>query len=112
MERICCPVVLSEELTAVFKLKNILNWHRPKKLKIFQFSKFLCNYRQFSTDFVNWNVEKSQHGTNLLSSRLFQRVNCSFQVEKYLKLAPTQKTQNFPIFKVFMQFLSHIRQTS
>ena len=28
---------------------------------------------KFSTDFVDWNVEKSQQGTNLLSSSLFRR---------------------------------------
>ena len=65
------------------------------------------------TDFVDWKVKKGQQGTRLLSSRLFRRVNWGFQVEKKLKLAPnlTKKTQNFPIFKNFMQ-LSKFRQTS
>ena len=65
------------------------------------------------TDFVDWKVKKGQQGTRLLSSRLFGRVNCGFQVEKKLKLAPnlTKKPQNFPIFKNFMQ-LSKFRQTS
>ena len=85
--------------------KHLKVKHKMTK-KISNFQSFYPIFVKYSTDFVNWNVEKSQHGTNLLSSRLFQRVNCSFQVEKYLKLAPTQKTQNFPIFKVFMQFLS------
>ena len=34
------------------------------------------------TDFVDWKVIKGQLGTSLLSSRLFRRVNCGFQVEK------------------------------
>ena len=45
-----------------------------KKPKIFQFSKFFyAIFVKFSTDFVDWNVEKSQQGTNLLSSSLFRR---------------------------------------
>ena len=54
------------------------------------------------TDFVDWKVEKGQQGTNLLSSRLFRRVNCSSQVEKKLKLAPNL-TKN-PKFSTFQKF--------
>ena len=34
---------------------------------------FYAIFVKFSTDFVDWNVEKSQQGTNLLSSSLFRR---------------------------------------
>ena len=48
----------------------------PKMTKNTKFSKFQCFYAifvKFSTDFVDWNVEKTQQGTNLLSSSLFRR---------------------------------------
>ena len=32
------------------------------KTKLFQFSRFLCNFVKVSTDFVDWNVFKSQQG--------------------------------------------------
>ena len=37
------------------------------------FKVFYAIFVKFSTDFVDWNVEKSQQGTNLLSSSLFRR---------------------------------------
>ena len=49
---------------------------KPKMTKNPKFSKFQNFYAifvKFSTDFVDWNVEKSQQGTNLLSSSLFLR---------------------------------------
>ena len=49
---------------------------KPKMTKNPKFSKFQSFYAifvKFSTDFVDWNVGKSQQGTNLLSSSLFRR---------------------------------------
>ena len=49
---------------------------KPKMTKNPKFSKFQNFYAifvKFSTDFVDWKVEKSQQGTNLLSSSLFRR---------------------------------------
>ena len=49
---------------------------KPKMTKNPKFSNFQSFYAifvKFSTDFVDWNVEKSQQGTNLLSSSLFRR---------------------------------------
>ena len=108
---ICCPVRLFRRNNCCFLNEKISQseTENDKKKQNFPFFKvfmqFLSNIRQ--TSYIG--LLKSQHGTNLLSSSIFRRVNCSFQVEKYLRLAPTEKTQSFPIFKVFMQFLSNFR---
>ena len=44
-----------------------------KNPKFSNFQSFYAIFVKFSTDFVDWNVEKSQQGTNLLSSGLFRR---------------------------------------
>ena len=44
-----------------------------KNPKFSNFQSFYAIFVKFSTDFVDWNVEKSQQGTNLLSSSLFRR---------------------------------------
>ena len=44
-----------------------------KNPKFSKFQNFYAIFVKFSTDFVDWNVEKSQQGTNLLSSSLFRR---------------------------------------
>ena len=41
--------------------------------KFSKFQSFYAIFVKFSTDFVDWNVEKSQQGTNLLCSSLFRR---------------------------------------
>ena len=55
-------------------MKNISNWnrkwHKTQNFPIFKV--FYAIFVKFSTDFVDWNVEKSQQGTNLLSSSLFR----------------------------------------
>ena len=44
-EQVGCPEAFSEELTAVFKLKTISNWHRNRQ-KTIKISKFLCSFCQ------------------------------------------------------------------
>ena len=44
-----------------------------KNPKFSKFQSFYAIFVKFSTDFVDWNVGKSQQGTNLLSSSLFRR---------------------------------------
>ena len=44
-----------------------------KNPKFSKFQSFHAIFVKFSRDFVDWNVEKSQEGTNLLSSSLFRR---------------------------------------
>ena len=71
--RFGCPVVVFEEFCAFFKMENISendNTENDKNPKIFHFSKILSIFSKFSTDFVNWNIEKGQQGKNVLSSRL------------------------------------------
>ena len=38
-------------------------------------------FSKFSSDFVDWNVEKNQKGKNLLSSRHFQEFTVVFKVK-------------------------------
>ena len=75
-----------------------INTEIDKKPKIFQFSKILCIFSKFLTDFVNWNVEKGQQGKNVLSSRLFRRVYCCFQVKMSQINTENDKTSNFSKF--------------
>ena len=81
---ICCAVVFIEKIIAVFMLKNFSNWHwnRQKNPKFSNFQYFYAGFVKFMTDFVDRKGTKGQQGTSLLFSRLFQRVNCNFQVEK------------------------------
>ena len=65
MERFCYPVVFSEELTAVFKLKNISDWHRPKNPKISNFQSFYAFFVKFSIDNADWKV-KNGHRSKIL----------------------------------------------
>ena len=62
MALIRCPVGFFEEIIAVFQRKNLKL--TPKRQKIPKFSSFQRFYASFfpifSTDFVDWNVEKSQ----------------------------------------------------
>ena len=74
------------------------------------FRRFMQFLSTFSIDFEIWNVEKSQQGTSLLSSGHCRRDNCGFRVKKISNWHRNrQKTQKFPIFKVFMQYLSTFR---
>ena len=60
---------------------------------------------------MDWNVLRGQRGKGWLSSSLFEEFIAFFK--KMPKLtAKMTKTQNFPIFKVFMHILSNFRQTS
>ena len=85
-----------------------------KNPKLFQFSKILCNFVTKTFDGLcgleRWNESTRK---NLLSSRLFRRLSCSFLSENVSKgIQKREKTQNFPIFKLFMHFLLKFRQTS
>ena len=68
-ERVCCLVVFYEEIIAVFKLKNISNWHRNRQ-KTQTFQSFHANFVEFPIHFVDWNVENGQQNKNWLSSSL------------------------------------------
>ena len=79
---ICCPLGFSEEMSAVFQMKQAqIDSENDKNPKIFQFAKISCIFPKFLTDFVDWNVEKGQQGKNVLSTRLFRTVYCSFLCE-------------------------------
>ena len=54
------------------------------------------------TDLVDWKGKKGQQGTILLSSRLFRRVNCGFQVEKKTRIGTEfdKKPINFQFSKI------------
>ena len=71
-----CSVAFPEMIIDIFKMKNL-----ELTPKIPKCSNFKIVYAIFSIDsmnFVDWNVEKSQQGKNLLSSRLFRRVYSVF----------------------------------
>ena len=63
-------------------MKNVkLAPKMTKKNQIKTFSKLLSNFMRFSTNFVDWNIEKSQQGKILLSSSLSQKMNAVFKNE-------------------------------
>ena len=73
-----------------------------KKLKIYQFPKF---FSKFLKNFVDWNVEK-----NVFSSTLREEINAVFQTKSVWNLhQKSEKTDNFPMFIIFFQFLSKNR---
>ena len=71
----CCPVGYSEEFIAVFAVKmSQIDTEKDKNHKTFQFLTIVSIFFSiFSTDFVNWNVEKGQQGKNMLSVMLRKR---------------------------------------
>ena len=63
-----CPVGFSEEMIAAFQMKKSqINTENDKHPKNFPFYKV---FRNFSSDFGNWNVLKGQQGKGWLSSSL------------------------------------------
>ena len=80
-----------------------------KNTKVSNFLSFYAIFVKLSSDFVVWNVEKSQQGRSLLSSSLFRTDKCGFLGKKsQIGNEIDKKTQNFQTFKVFMQFLSNL----
>ena len=100
---------------------------------VFQFSKWKClkltlkkipNFSIFqrfyailspklSTDFVDWNVETSQQGKICCPAGFSEDFLAVFLVKMSQKeFKNAKKTQNFPIFKLFMHFLLKFRRTS
>ena len=73
--------------------------------KISNFRRLYAFFPKFSTDFVDWNVKKGQQRKNVLSSRLFRRVYCSFPNENDLKFTPKMtKNKIFSNFQSFYAF--------
>ena len=71
-----CPIVFYEEINAVFFKRKILL--KMTKITNFpDFQSFYATFVKFSTDFVDWYVEKGIQG------KLFRRVNCSFQSARF-----------------------------
>ena len=80
MALVCRPVGLSEEIIAVFEMKKSqIDTENDKNPISFLFSKVLCNFSKFSTDFVNFNVEKGQQRKKGLSSLLRKEIKSVFQ---------------------------------
>ena len=58
-EKVGCPVVVCEKILAMFWMK--MSQMSPKMTKLPKFSnfqRFYTIFSKFSTDFVNWNVER------------------------------------------------------
>ena len=71
MVQVCCPVGVSEEITAVFYLeKSQLNTENDKSLN-FPFFKVSTHFSSNFGDFVVWNVSRGQQGKRWLSSNQF-----------------------------------------
>ena len=76
--RIRCPVVFSEEIIAVFRMKNFSNCHQNwQKTKTFRFP----NFSEISTDFVDWNKEKGPQWKLVLFSKLSEEMKTVFQMK-------------------------------
>ena len=86
--------------------ENVSNWHRKwQKSDFFSIFNDFIIFPEFSTDFVDWNVEKCQHGKNVLSSRFFRKVYCSFlsgNVSNWLR--EWKKSKTFQFSKISFHF--------
>ena len=66
--------------------------------KIFQFSKILCNFSQFSTDFVDWNVKKfNKERMSCRPGGFFEEFIAVFQVT--MSQIDTENDKNLKVFK-------------
>ena len=66
-----------------FKCKmSQIDTEKDKNPKIFQFQSFYAVFVIFSTDFVDWNLENSQQGKQILSKMLGEETNAVFQKKK------------------------------
>ena len=99
-----------------FQLENYLKLSPKytKNPKISNFQSFYAVFVKFMMDFVDWNVKK---GVN--KEKICCPVGFSEELIDVFKLTifsnwhqKRQKTQNFQTFKVFMQLLSNLWQTS
>ena len=115
MARIYCPVGFSEKNICCFLDEKDLKLkpNVTKNPKLSNFQRFYAFFAEISTDFVSWNVENDHQTKNLWSSNVLWGDNCGFQVENISNWHwSRQKLQNFQTFKVCMQFLSSLWQTS
>ena len=79
MALIGCPVGFSKEIIAVFPMKKFqIDTENDKNPKFSNFQRFYAFFPTFLKEFVDWNNEKGQREKNLLTSRFFRRVYCSF----------------------------------
>ena len=87
--------------------ESVSNWHRKwQNSQNFHFSKILCIFSKFLTDFVHWNAGKGQQRSNVLFSRHSRRVYCIFFSEIVSNWHGNwQKTQNFQFSKFLCFFL-------
>ena len=84
-----------------------IDTENDKNLKISHFSKISCFFSKFLADFVNWNVEKSQEGKNVLSSMLRKRMQ--FFKQKFRKRhRKRQNFENLTIFTILFNFRQNI----
>ena len=79
--------------------------------RFLNFFRFYAIFVKFSADFVDWNVEKSQEGTSLLSSSLLGRGNCGFRDKKISQIGTEihKKPKNFKLsmfYAVFVIFMT------
>ena len=107
-ERVCCPVVFYEEIIAVFKKKNISNWHRNRqKTQNFHFQSFYAVFVKFIQ--TSWN--KMFKTLNVAGIRcpvgFLEELIAVFKLKKISNWHRNrQQNHNFQTFNVFMQFLS------
>ena len=80
MKTLVRPVVFNEEIIAMFSMKmSQIENENDKNLGNFSiFKDFMHFFSKFSTDFVDWNVEKGQQGKYVLSSMLRKEINAVF----------------------------------
>ena len=91
--RICCPVIVYEEINAFFLKKDS---KMIRKTNISRFLTFLCNFCQIFDRLRGLEFENAQHGTNSLFSRIFRKDNCCFP-----KMTKIPKVSNFQKFCAF-----------
>ena len=87
-------------------------FENDKKNKTSTYQSLSAIFVKFLTDFVDWNVENSKQGKSISLVDVSEELIAVFQMKNLSNWhRKWQKTDDFQIFKVFMQYLSHFPQT-
>ena len=82
MAQIGCPLGFSGKITAVYQLKKSQSdTENDKNSKFFVFHTFYALFVKFLTNFVKWNVEKRQQGTNFCPVGLCEEFIAVFKMK-------------------------------
>ena len=81
--------------------RSQIDTENDKSDKFSNFNRFYAFFSKFSTDIVNWNVEKGQQGRSVFSSMLGKKINAVFQTNTVRNNMGKDKFRKFSKFHYF-----------